>query len=162
MGYLRKVAITEDEFRQGLRRWASGVTVVTSAADGQMHGMTVSAFASVSASPPIVLVCANQSSRTHGFIERSRRFAVNILAQDQADVSNHFASSETEADRLKGIDWQQGDTGLPLIDGALAQLECTVHEARAMGTHTIYLGVVEHLHYRDGEPLVYFQGAYRG
>ena len=86
------MSVDPDLFKQSLRQWASGVTVVTARNGDEIHGMTVSAFSSVSAEPPLVLVCANQSSKTHAVIKAGDRFTVNILASDQADVSQTFAS----------------------------------------------------------------------
>jgi flavin reductase len=124
--------------------------------------MTVSAFSSVSADPPLVLVCANRSSTTHSIIEESGVFAVNILASHQQEVSNVFASSIYEDSRLQRVSWTEGQTGAPLIDEALASLECRVASAHREGSHTIYVGQVEAVHTTDSEPLLYYQGGYRG
>lgn len=156
------MAVDPDLFKQSLRRWASGVTVVTTASDDAQHGMTVSAFSSVSADPALVLVCANRSSKTNGIIKAGGKFTVNILASDQKDVSNTFASSKTEMTRFDLVSWRAGETGVPMIDGACCNLECTVAEAYDHGSHTIYIGRVEHAHVSDREPLLYFDGGYRG
>ena len=153
--------IDEDAFREALRGWASGVTVVTSRSGDKVHGMTVSAFSSVSADPPLILVCANRSSTTHGLIEEGGIFAVNILAAHQQDVSNVFASSKHEDSRLQRVSWTEGKTGAPLIDGALASIECEVASAHREGSHTIYVGRVEGIRSSDAEPLVYYKGGYR-
>ena len=110
--------IDQDAFKKALRGWASGVTVVTSRSGDKVHGMTVSAFSSVSADPPLVLVCANRSSTTHGIIEEGGVFAVNILAAHQQDVSDVFASSKYEDSRLEQVGWTEGQTGAPLINEA--------------------------------------------
>ena len=123
--------------------------------------MTVSAFSSVSADPPLVLVCANQSSTTHGLIEKGGVFAVNILAAHQQEVSNIFASSKHEETRLEQVGWKAGKTGAPLINEALASLECTVASAHREGSHTIYVGHVQAVHTTDAEPLLYYAGGYR-
>jgi len=123
--------------------------------------MTVSAFASVSADPPLVLVCANQASTTHSVIEEGGIFAVNILSEHQQEVSNVFASSQHEDSRLEHVDWHEGETGAPLIDEALASLECKVQSAHREGSHTIYIGQVEAAHLGDSTPLLYYQGGYR-
>ena len=149
-----------EDFRNVLRQWASGVTVVTSRAGEKMHGMTVSAFSSVSADPPLVLVCANRSSTTHEVIETGGLFTVNILASHQADVSSIFASSKHEDTRFDHVPWSHGETGSPIIDGALASLECTVTSAHQEGSHTIYVGRVEAVHARDAQPLLYYNGGY--
>jgi flavin reductase (DIM6/NTAB) family NADH-FMN oxidoreductase RutF len=153
--------IDTESFRDVLRSWASGVTVVTTRAGDKMHGMTVSAFSSVSLDPPLVLVCANQSSTTHGVIEEGGLFTVNILAAHQAHISNVFASSENEDSRLESVSWSEGETGTPLIDEALACLECRVTSAHQEGSHTIYVGQVAAVHTTDAEPLLYYQGGYR-
>lgn len=153
--------IDQEKFMDALRHWASGVTVVTTRAGDKMHGMTVSAFSSVSADPPLVLVCANQSSTTHGVIHEGGVFTVNILAAHQADISNLFASSKNEDARLQSVSWSEGETGAPLIDEAVVCLECTVTSAHEEGSHTIYVGQVEAVHATDAEPLVYHRGRYR-
>ncbi|MGB5810882.1 MAG: flavin reductase family protein [Polyangiales bacterium] len=153
--------IDGSSFRDVLRNWASGVTVVTTRAGDKMHGMTVSAFSSVSADPPLVLVCANQSSTTHEVIQKGGLFTVNILAAHQAEVSNLFASTEHEDTRLETVAWSEGVTGAPLIDEALACLECSVQSAHEEGSHTIYVGLVEAAHTNDAKPLLYYGGGYR-
>jgi len=153
--------VDQAAFRDALRGWASGVTVVTSRSGDKVHGMTVSAFSSVSADPPLVMVCANRSSTTHGIIEEGGVFAVNILAAHQQDVSNVFASSADEDTRLRQVSWTEGQTGAPLIDEALASLECRVTSAHREGSHTIYVGRVEAVHTTDAEPLLYYRGGYR-
>lgn len=153
--------IDPDAFKKALRGWASGVTVVTSRAGEKVHGMTVSAFSSVSADPPLVLVCANRASATHGIIEEGGVFAVNILAEHQQDVSNVFASSKYEDSRLERVGWTEGATGAPIIDEALASLECRVRSAHHEGSHTIYIGQVESVHANDADPLLYYKGGYR-
>lgn len=155
------MSVDQDAFKQCLRRWASGVTVVTSQAGGEIHGMTVSAFSSVSADPPLVLVCANRSSRTNGVIEAGGIFAVNVLARDQEALSGRFASSKTEGSRFDGVDFRIGAHGAPVLEGALVSLECKVKSAHVEGSHTIYVGEVLEVVYTDKEPLVYYAGAYR-
>lgn len=153
--------IDQNAFKEALRGWASGVTVVTARAGEKVHGMTVSAFSSVSADPPLVLVCANRGSTTHGLIEEGGVFAVNILADHQQEISHVFSSSKYEDSRLDRVGWSEGQTGAPLIDEALASLECTVARAHREGSHTIYIGHVEAVHIRDASPLVYYNGRYR-
>ena len=153
--------IDPDAFKKALRGWASGVTVVTSRAGDKVHGMTVSAFSSVSADPPLVLVCANRASTTHGIIEEGGVFAVNILAAHQQEVSNVFASSKHEDSRLERVGWTEGATGAPIIDEALASLECRVRSAHHEGSHTIYIGQVESVRASDADPLLYYKGGYR-
>ncbi len=153
--------VDADAFKAAMRTWASGITILTSVVDGQIHGMTVSAFSSVSAQPPLVLVCANQASFTHEVIESSGVFGVNVLAAGQEDISTRFAMSDA-AHRFEGIPWTAGETGTPLLDGALSNLECRVRSRHHEGTHTIYIGEVIASRVTEGAaPLVYFDGAYR-
>ena len=155
------MAVDPELFKQGLRRWASGVTVVTTKSGDKPHGMTVSAFSSVSADPPLVLVCANRNSRTHAVIREGGRFTVNVLASDQQDVSAVFSSSKLEDSRFDHVAWRPGLGGVPLIDGALVNLECRVEHSHDHGSHTIYIGYVDVAHVADKRPLLYYDGAYR-
>jgi flavin reductase (DIM6/NTAB) family NADH-FMN oxidoreductase RutF len=154
--------VSGDDFRSALARWGSGVAIVTSAAGGKIHGMTVSAFSSVSLDPPLVLVCADKSSNTLGVIHEGGVFAVNILASGQQELSNKFASKKDEHLRFEGVAWRTGATGAPILEGALAALDCRVAAAHDAGDHVIYVGRVEAVETTHGEPLVYFGGAYRG
>jgi flavin reductase (DIM6/NTAB) family NADH-FMN oxidoreductase RutF len=124
--------------------------------------MTVSAFASVSLSPPLVLVCADKTSNTLELLEAGRVFAVNVLAADQQALSVRFASKKDEHLRFQGVAWRRGATGAPLIEGTVASLDCRVVAAHDAGDHVIYVGHVEAAEVRGGEPLVYHAGLYRG
>ena len=154
--------VTPDAFRDALACWASGVTIVTSRAGGRVHGMTVSAFSSVSLDPPLVLVCADKTSNTLELLEQGRVFAVNVLAADQQALSVRFASKKDEHRRFEGVSWRRGATGAPLIEGTVASLDCRVVAAHDAGDHVIYVGQVEAAEVRGGEPLVYHAGLYRG
>lgn len=154
------LAVDPELFRSALREWASGVTVVTSRRDDEIHGMTVSAFSSVSLDPPLVLVCADKSSNTHGLIADSAIFAVHVLRRDQEALSNRFASKREEDRRFEGIDWTTAATGAPVLPGAVAVLDCRVVAAHDAGDHVIYVGSVEAARVDAGEPLLYHGGAY--
>jgi flavin reductase len=149
------------ELKQVLAKRASGVAIVTTRAGDAIHGMTVSAFTEVSLEPPLVLVCADVASNTHGLIARSGIFALNLLASDQAELSNLFASKRDEERRFLGLAWDPGATGAPLLRGTLAALDCRVRSAHPAGDHVIYVGEVVALRCSDREPLVYWSGAYR-
>jgi flavin reductase (DIM6/NTAB) family NADH-FMN oxidoreductase RutF len=154
------MSIRADDFKNALRRWASGVTIVTSRAGERVHGMTVSAFTSVSVDPPLVLICADKSSDTLNVIAEGGVFAVNVLARDQEELSERFAWGE-ESTRLEGVDWHSGATGSPLLSGVSASLDCRVVAAHDAGDHVIYVGSVEALETGEAEPLLYFAGKYR-
>jgi flavin reductase (DIM6/NTAB) family NADH-FMN oxidoreductase RutF len=155
------VPVLPDAFKRALREWASGVTIVTSRCGDVVHGMTVSAFASVSLDPPLVLVCADKTSNTFGVIARGGVFAAHVLASEQQALSNRFASKVDEDRRFEGLEWRAGVTGAPILPGAVAVLDCRVVGAHDAGDHVIYVGRVEDVQLGEGEPLVYHRGAYR-
>lgn len=153
--------ISADEFKSALRCWASGVTIVT-ARDGEtVHGMTVSAFSSVSMDPPLVLVCADRSSNTCPLIARGGAFVANVLAAGQEDLSNRFASKQEEWRRFEGLDCHALASGAPVLPGVLAALDCRLVAAHEAGDHVIYVGCVEAVESRDAEPLLYYAASYR-
>ncbi len=152
---------TGEDFKSAMSRWATGVTIVTARAGDEIHGMTVSDFAGLSLDPPLVLVCADKDANTLGVVEKGRCFCVNVLAADQAALSNRFASKKHEWERFDGLDCDEGPTGAPLIPGALVSLDCSLEANHDGGDHVILVGRVEQIVQRPGEPLVYFEGAYR-
>jgi len=153
--------INKDEFRAALGRFASGVTVVTTRdAGGRLHGITVSAFCSVSLEPPLILVCIEKKAGSHNAFLQSTSFVVNLLSADQQNLSNHFASHI--ADKFDGVAYRAGIGDLPILDDALANLECVLKYSYEAGDHTIFVGQIEKSHISEiGEPLVYFHGSYR-
>jgi flavin reductase (DIM6/NTAB) family NADH-FMN oxidoreductase RutF len=152
--------VSSEKFRSALGRWASGVTIVTAAAGDRIHGMTVSAFSSVSLDPPLVLVCADKTSNTLEVIEAGGCFAVHVLRTGQEGLSNRFASKKNEHRRFEGVEWRAGVTGAPLLPGVLAALDCRVVASHDAGDHVIYVGSVESADAEEGTPLVYYQAAY--
>ena len=155
------MALTPTEFRTAMRHFAAGVTVVTTRdGDGHPSGLTASAFTSVSLDPPLVLVCVDHAATAHPALRTYGRFAVNVLRHEQEALSRRFA--ESGGDKFRGVPCHDGRTGLPLIDDALANLECRVVEAHEAGDHTIFVGQVEAVSVGGGRPLVYFHGRYHG
>jgi flavin reductase len=155
------VPVPAERFRQALAQWASGVTIVTSRSGDVVHGMTVSAFTSVSLDPPLVLVCADKASSTHGVIAESGSFAAHVLTAGQGELSSLFADKQREAERFVGRAWSEGATGAPILEEALAVLDCKVVAAHDAGDHVIYVGSVEEARLGAGEPLLYYHGRYR-
>ena len=146
------------DFRQAMGSFASAVTVVTgNFPEGQM-GITVTAFSSLSLSPPLVLICIDKKARIHDRFKMAGYFAVNILSHEQEHVSRTFASSDRE--QFGDIPCTAGATGAPLIGGAVAAVECQIVDLLPGGDHTIVVGQVEATSLREGKPLVYFRGGY--
>jgi flavin reductase (DIM6/NTAB) family NADH-FMN oxidoreductase RutF len=151
--------IAADDFRRVLGHFATGVTIVTTSdADARPTGLTASAFSSVSLEPPLVLICVDHKSQTYPALRERGRFAVNIRGVDQQAISRRCASSRL--DKFDEVPHTMSDLGLPLIHGALAQLECTTVSTHVEGDHTIFVGRVERARTETGEPLLYFRGQY--
>jgi len=152
--------VSSEEFRTALSRFASGVTVVTTKdAAEKMHGLTVSAFCSVSLDPPLVLVCIEKDAGSHFAFLESGLFAANILDVTQQDISERFASQVI--DRFNGLDFSLSEHGLPMLAGCLANLECRIVHSYDGGDHTVYIGEVLNSEIQDGDPLLYFRSDYR-
>lgn len=148
-------------FRQLLGRFATGVTILTTtAADGAPIGMTASSVASVSLEPPLVLVSVDRQNEMHGALGAAPHFALNILAADQEALSRRFA--EEEERRFEGVAYHPSRLGLPLIDGALAYVECARRQVVPAGDHTVFFGLVVHGSVTDRRPLLYYRGGYAG
>jgi flavin reductase (DIM6/NTAB) family NADH-FMN oxidoreductase RutF len=153
------MVIAPAEFRRVLGHFASGVTLVTTCdADGRATGLTASAFTSVSLEPPLILVCIDHKSQSHGPLVEGGRFAVNILTVDQEPLSRKFAT--TRLDKFDGVAYRLSALGLPIITDALACLECVTVSTHVEGDHTILVGRVEDASSGDGHPLLYFRGQY--
>jgi len=154
------MTIDPDTFRSVLGRFASGITVVTTLdADGHDVGMTVSAFCSVSLSPPMIQVCVDRAASLFAALEKSTQFGVNILAADQEALSRRFATADSTR-RFDGIGYERGESGVVLLDDALAHLECRVVARHEAGDHTMFVGQVESAHARNARPLLYYRGGY--
>lgn len=147
-------------FRDVLGRFATGVTVVTSISGGKPVGMTCQSFSSVSLNPPLVLFCPAKTSRAWPKIQRSGKFCVNLLAHDQAEISNVMASRGV--DKFAGVSWKPSEkTGSPLLDGILGHVDCTVYAVHEAGDHYIVIGRVVDLDVTGvPHPLLFFRGRY--
>lgn len=152
--------ITDPEFRAAMSRLASGVTVVTTRdLAGRPHGLTVTAFSSLSAEPPLVLFCIHKQTYSHyAFFER-QAFVVSILSEDQEEVSQQFANPED--DKFVRVQLVDTEIGLPGIAHSLAILECRVVDHHDGGDHTIVIGEIDRAIFKDGNPLIYYRSDYR-
>ena len=146
--------------RNALGRFATGVAVVTALdPDGQPIGLTINSFAAVSLQPALALWCLNNHSAHLAAFRQAGHHAVNILAADQIDLSNRFATWPT--DRFAGLDWQPGLGGAPLLHGCCAQFELARHSEHAGGDHTLFIGNIERFNeYPERAPLLFFAGQY--
>jgi flavin reductase (DIM6/NTAB) family NADH-FMN oxidoreductase RutF len=151
--------VDDAQFKLAMSHFASGVTIVTTEAEGKPYGMTVAAFSSLSLHPPLVLVCVEKSVKTHEAIAAARKFGVSILSDRQADVSNRFASRLE--DKFAEVETWRGQTGVPLIGGALTAIECELRDQLPGGDHTIFVGEVVAITTAEGAPLLYFRSGYR-
>ena len=149
------------QFRQLLGRFATGVTVLTSRKpSGELIGMTASSVASVSLDPPLVLVSVDKQHDMHAALESGTHFVLNILSAEQEAVSRRFASNDT--DRFRGVSYKENERGIPVIDGAVAHIECEKRSAVPGGDHTVFIGLVVGGDATDRRPLLYYRGGYAG
>lgn len=151
--------IDSDTFRAALGRFSSGITILTARDQkGRDHGMTVSAFCSVSLEPALLLVCIGHDASMHGLMMRAETVGINVLSSGQEALSRRFADPET--DRFDGIGYSRGEKGVALLDDALVHLECDVVTRHEAGDHTIVVCSVERAEAFDGRPLLYYRGGY--
>jgi flavin reductase (DIM6/NTAB) family NADH-FMN oxidoreductase RutF len=146
------------EFRAVVGHLASGVTVITSLDGDAPCGTTASAVTSLSDKPPMMLVCLNKGSATGRAVTDTGCLAINVLSEDQTELALRFATKAS--DKFEGVPWSAGRSGLPLLAGALARLECEVVERVTGGTHTIFLAEVCRASASGDAPLAYFRGRF--
>jgi flavin reductase (DIM6/NTAB) family NADH-FMN oxidoreductase RutF len=155
------VAISPEQFRSALGRWPSGVSIVTTRAVGAASGMTVSAFFSVSLTPPLIAVSIDQQALTLGSIVTSGFFAVNVLSIGQANLSDRFAANGNELTRFDGIPLlDEPAAQSPLLQGAVLHLDCQLEKAHVAGDHVLLVGRVLLARGHVGEPLLYHGANY--
>lgn len=153
--------IDTSEYRRVVSHFASGVAVVTTLRpDGGPCGLTVSAVCSVSLAPTLLLVCVERDADSHGCIEASGVFAVNVLAEGKGEtLARRFAGSDAD-EKFTGVAFQPRHTGAPVLDEALAWLDCRVAERCTGGDHTVFVGEVLAADACEGTPLMYYRGGY--
>jgi flavin reductase (DIM6/NTAB) family NADH-FMN oxidoreductase RutF len=159
------MSLTQESFRRAMSHFATGVTVITVDYDGEIQGMTANAFTSVSMDPMLVLVCVDQKTRTHAHLHAKKRFGINVLAENQRAVAEHYARVDRDPARAEGeagAKFDRTQHGTPVLHGAVAYLECRLQTAQDAGDHTIFIAEVEDVVVRSGKPLLFFQSGYRG
>ena len=153
-----------DEFRKVMGHFATGISVVTTFDGDQPSGITVNAFSSVSLEPALVMVALDRGRFITPMVRRFGRYAVNVLGSDQQLLSDCFAHAPVSPGREEfcGAAWHRGPSGLPLIDGSIATLECTTVETFSAGDHDLFIGRVDSLEQarEDVAPLLYFRRRY--
>jgi len=140
--------------------FATGVTIVTTTNDGEVRGMTANSVTSVSLEPLSVLVCVNREALTYRVLEAGQVFCVNILSDQQEALSRACARPDTPEAKLEGVAYHTGETGAPILEGALAYLDCKFSASFEFGTHTIYIGDPVDFGFTDGRPLGFYRGKY--
>lgn len=151
--------MSPEEFKAALSRWATGVAVVTTRSRaGEIAGLTASSFTSVSLDPPLVLFCLAHTSTSKPAFDDTDGFAINILSESQRALSGRFA--QQGGDKFAGLGWRPGLRRIPLIDDALAHVECRIAAVHAAGDHSIVVGEAERIDVREDQPLVYYRGTY--
>lgn len=141
--------------RRAMGRFATGVTIVTTAQREQVHGMTANGVMSVSLEPPLIVVSLGES-KMDGLLPRTRRYGVSVLGADQEELARHFAGRPV-ADLAPRFTWWKE---LPFIDGALAHVGCRVEAIHEAGDHRLWIGRVDYMEYRDGDPLLFYAGRF--
>ena len=140
--------------------FATGVTIITTRdSQSNFYGLTANAITSLSLEPPLLLICIDRKAETFAHFYDSKTFTVNILAEDQTELSNRFAKSG--GDKFTGVPYRLGRLGTPILEGGLGHLECRIVETHEGGDHVIHVGQVEVVEIRGGRPLLFFQGRYR-
>jgi flavin reductase (DIM6/NTAB) family NADH-FMN oxidoreductase RutF len=152
------------EFRNALGCFATGITVITALDESRAPvGLTANSFTSLSLDPPLVLFCIDRTIKSFQAIHANRHFVVNILREDQEHISRQFAKSG--ADKWYGVRFQSWDTGCPILEGCIANLECDVEQVFEGGDHIIVVGKVRRMKFdatSDCRPLLYYKGKYGG
>lgn len=157
--------MTGQALRESMRRWATGVAVVTSRFQETEHGMTVNSFTSVSLEPPLVMVAIDRASRTRTMVSQAEIFGVTILALHQQAIAERFAGRNVDSQNcFEGIAIQRLVSGVQFILGGLAFLDWRVSETYQIATHTLFFGQVVDLCINSEdpiEPLLYFNRSYQ-
>lgn len=153
-------AFPETAFRQACGRFATGVAIASVVdASGTPHGLTINSFTSVSLRPPLVLICIDQRSAILPRFLEAGNYSVSVLSSDQRDLSDRFAVSPDA--RFEGVRWRPGVTGAPLLEGAIATIECRTTRVIEGGDHLVLMGEVVAASTAPADPLIYFASRYR-
>ena len=146
-------------FRDALGRFSTGVAIITTrTVSGKLEGLTANSFSALSLDPPLILWSLMSTARSMPSFSQASHFAVNVLATDHIELSRHFARGQEN--KFEGIDYEIGVSGCPILADALATFECRAHDTLHIGDHVVFVGAVERIDYRDGDPLIFSAGEY--
>ena len=155
------MAVTVEQYRRVMGHFATGVTIVTTAYNGRLGGMTANAITSVSLDPMLLLFCADKRTRTHDVIDRSGIFAVNILSEKMSELAKIFADNgRPQQERFCRVKYTTAKTGAPILERNVGWIECRVVHRYAGGDHTIFVGEVVNANQGKGNPLIFHRGRY--
>ena len=157
--------IEATDFREAMSLLTTAVNVVTTTGDSGMHGFTASAVCSVTDTPPTLLVCMNQASRSHNYFVENKILSVNVLGAQHESISNAFASKLTQTERFKQAQWTQLTTGAPVLEDALVSFDCEIDQIQQVGTHSVFMCRVVDIKLPEPQDnaehsLVYFNRSY--
>jgi flavin reductase len=152
-----------DRFKLGMRRLASGVSLITTLADGNRHGLVATAVSSVTGEPPSLLICVNKNASAHDHISRSGIYCVNVLPESAQMIAARFSSAMDREKRFETGEWEVLETGAPALVGSLVSFDCEVRETLSYKSHTIFIAeiVATEIWSSETSPLVYLDGRYR-
>jgi len=152
-----------DQFKAGMRRFASGVTLITATHDDMRAGLVATAVSSVSTAPPTLLICVNRSASAHDVIDKSGCFAVNLVGAGDVDLVDVFSKSALREQRFKAGEWTTLVSGAPILATSLASFDCNIVYRLAYESHTIFLGEVKMVRIADDDvdPLLYMDSTFR-
>lgn len=157
------MGVSPEAFKQTLRCWASGITVIITRREGGIHAMTATSFCSLSIDPPLIIVAVDKRNRTHERISEQKAFGVMILNSEQEDISNRAAGFKgEEGNFLLDVPHHSEVTGAPILDQSLAWMDCSLYAAYEGGDHTIFVGKVEAAGEGEGKPLLWYSRGYSG
>jgi flavin reductase (DIM6/NTAB) family NADH-FMN oxidoreductase RutF len=156
----RETAVSNEQFRRACGRFATGVAVASvTDVNGVPHGLTVNSFSSVSLDPPLILICLGHAIAAIDAFREATHFGLSVLRENQRVLSERFAAPMDN--RFESLSWRRGKTGVPLLDGVLAQIECETIRRISEGDHDIFVGKMVVATVEEGDPLIYFASEYR-
>jgi flavin reductase (DIM6/NTAB) family NADH-FMN oxidoreductase RutF len=155
-------SISPEQLREAAGAFVTGVTIVTTSADDGQFGCTANAVASLSLEPPLMLVCLDRAANTHPRMLEATTFVINVIraGAENEQLARLFASKRD--DKFADVPFRQGLGGAPILDAALAWLECELDRTYEGGDHTIFVGRVIDAAAEDGDPLIFHRGRFSG